>query len=263
MKTESGKQKISMTTIVLSVVLAALVISTLSVFVIYPAAHKYHVAHRSYPVYGGLTDELKDSEYFSDMQSGRSFCFLGDSITYGSATEGIHWYQPLMPYIQGDITDLSHSGWTVKSLIDEGDNIPVADIYVIAIGINDILFPYNDDSARTSDDFVNRCSQLGDILTARSPGAKIYFIAPWSFVDIDISFVKRGDQFRNALKEWCADTDYRYINPDPVIQSVIAEEGSDKYMYNDFHPNAPEGVGLFSYAVLKDAHQIKEDAVLK
>ena len=63
------------------------------------------------------------------------------------------------------------------------------------------------------------------------------------------------------MKEFSDDTDYKYINPDPVIQSVIAEEGSDKYMCNDFHPNAPDGVGLFSYAVLKEALNIKEDAV--
>lgn len=261
MKNESGKTKNSKTPVVLSVILAVLVIGALAVYVIYPAVRKYQVNNRSYPVYGGMTNELKDSELFSDMQSGKSFCFLGDSITYGSLTEGIHWYQPLIPYIKGNISDLSYGGWTLKSLIDEGDNIPVTDIYVIAIGINDILFPNDDDSAYTSQNYINGCSQLADIIISRSPGAKIYFIAPWSFIDLDISFVKRGDEFRNALEEWCADSDYIYINPDPVIQSVIAEEGSDKYMCNDFHPNAPDGVGLFSYAVLKEAHQIKEDAV--
>lgn len=261
MNTENSRTKRNKTPVILSVILAALVIGALAVYVIYPAVHKHIIEQRSYPVYGGMTDELKDSELFTDMQSGKSFCFLGDSITYGSLTEGIHWYQPLIPYIKGDIKELSHGGWTVKNLIDEGNKIPDADIYVIAIGINDILFPNNEDSAFTSEDFVSRCSQLGEIITARSPEAKIYFVAPWSFVDLDISFVKRGDEFRSALEEWCAGTDYRYINPDPVIQSVIAEEGSDKYMCNDFHPNAPEGVGLFSYAVLKDAHNIKEDAV--
>ena len=261
MKTENGKTKNSKAPVVLSVIIAALVIGALAVYVIYPAVHKHQVDNRSYPVYGGMTDELKESELFRDMQSGKSFCFLGDSITYGSLTEGIHWYQPLIPYIKGDIKELSHGGWAVKNLIDEGGNIPEADIYVIAIGINDILFPNDEDSAHTSEDFISRCSQLGDIINSRSPGAKIYFIAPWSFIDLDISFVKRGDEFRNALEEWCADTDYIYINPDPVIQSVIAEEGSDKYMCNDFHPNAPDGVGLFSYAVLKEALNIKEDAV--
>ena len=258
-----GSKNISIrkTTIVLAAFCLLASLLAVSVCCFFPEITQYIRMHRRYEIYGGMTDELKDSEFFEDMQSGKSFCFLGDSITYGSLTEGIHWYQPLIPYIKGDISILSHGGWAVKNLIDEGYNIPEADIYVIAIGINDILFPNDDDSAHTPENYASRCSQLGDILTSRSPGAKIYFIAPWSFVNRDISFVKRGDQFRNALEEWCTDTDYRYINPDPVIQSVIAEEGSGKYMCNDFHPNAPKGVGLFSYAVLKDAHKIKEDAV--
>lgn len=250
-KRKTGTRK---TTIGLSVVFVLLAIGTCLLFRFYPQIHKYYIDHRSYKVYGGMTDELRDSEFYEDMQSGRSFCFLGDSITYGSVTEGIHWYQPLIPYINGEISDFSFSGYSVINLVDSADKIPDADIYVIAIGINDILFPDDDDSAKTGEEFAGKCKELGDLISDRNPGSKIYFISPWSFVDCDISFVERGDQFRSSLEEICLTTEYRYINPDPIIQSVIAEEGSDKYMYNDFHPNAPNGVGLFSYAVLKDAH---------
>ena len=195
------------------------------------------------------------------MQSGKSFCFLGDSITCGAAIKGIHWYQPLIPYIKGNISELSHSGWTVENLIDESNNIPGADIYVIAIGINDILHPNDEDAAHTPTEFTTGIEQLTDCISKRFPNSKIYLISPWPFINRDIYFVNRGDEFRSALEEWCADKNYCYINPEPVILEVIAKEGSEKYMYNDFHPNAPKGVGLFCYAVLKDAHQIKEDAV--
>ena len=253
-KANHKKLMFSKTSIVLSVVLGVLVICSLSVIAIYPAAKKYYVDHRSYKIYGGMTDELKESEFYEDMQSGKSFCFLGDSITSGSVTDGIPWYQPLTPYITGTVSNLSHGGWSVNNLIDETDNIPDADIYVIAIGINDILFPEDESSCQTALEFATKCKELGDMLTTSSPGSKIYFITPWSFVDTDKSFVERGNKFRSALVQICIAKGYRYINPDPVIQSVIADEGSSKYMYNDFHPNAPDGVGLFSYAVLKDAH---------
>ena len=254
MKSESNRPKTGNTTIVLSVALILLVIGSLLFFNSYHDIHKFFVDHRSYKVYGGMTVELKDSEFYEDIGSGRSFCFLGDSITYGSVTDGIPWYQPLLPYINGDIKAVSHSGWAVKNLIEEIDNVPDADVYVIAIGINDILFPDDEDSAHTAEEFAARCNELGDLLNTRSPGSKIYFISPWSFVNYDISFAERSDQFRLALEETCKTNSWRYINPDPVIQSVIADEGATKYMFNDFHPNAPKGVGLFSYAVLKDAH---------
>lgn len=254
MKSTDMKNGISKTTIVLSVVLVMLVAGAILFFKFSPQIHKYYVVHRNYKVYGGMTGELKDSELYEDMQSGKSFCFLGDSITAGSVTEGIPWYRPLTPYISGTVSNFSRGGWTVSNLIDKADNIPEADIYVIAIGINDILFPEEEDSAQTAREFASKCKELGELLTNRSPGSKIYFILPWSFIDSDSSFVERGNRFRSALAQTCIAKGYRYINPDPVIQSVIEDEGESKYMYNDFHPNAPDGIGLYCYAVLMDAH---------
>jgi len=254
MKSADMKNGISKTTIILSVVLVMLVAGAILFFKFSPQIHKYYVVHRNYKVYGGMTDELKDSEFYEDMQSGKSFCFLGDSITAGSVTEDIPWYRPLTPYISGTVCNFSRGGWTVSNLIDKADNIPEADIYVIAIGINDILFPEDEDSAQTALEFAARCKELGELLTNRSPGSKIYFILPWSFIDSDTSFVERGSRFRSALTQTCIAKGYRYINPDPVIQSVIENEGASKYMYNDFHPNAPDGIGLYCYAVLIDAH---------
>ena len=254
MKSADMKKGISKTTIILSVVLVMLVAGAILFFKFSPQIHKYYVVHRNYKVYGGMTDELKDSEFYEDMLSGKSFCFLGDSITAGSVTEDIPWYQPLTPYISGTVSNFSRGGWTVINLIDKADNIPEADIYVIAIGINDILFPEDEDSAPTALEFAARCKELGELLTNRSPGSKIYFILPWSFIDSDTSFVERGSRFRSALAQTCIAKGYRYINPDPVIQSVIEDEGASKYMYNDFHPNAPDGIGLYCYAVLMDAH---------
>ena len=254
MKSADMKKGISKTTIVLSVVLVMLVAGAILFFKFSPQIRKYYVVHRNYKVYGGMTDELKDSEFYEDMLSGKSFCFLGDSITAGSVTEDIPWYQPLTPYISGTVSNFSRGGWTVSNLIDKADNIPEADIYIIAIGINDILFPEDEDSAPTALEFAARCKELGELLTNRSPGSKIYFILPWSFIDSDTSFVERGNRFRSALAQTCIAKGYRYINPDPVIQSVIEDEGASKYMYNDFHPNAPDGIGLYCYAVLMDAH---------
>lgn len=75
-----------------------------------------------------MTSNLKESEPYRDMQSGKSFCFLGDSITAGTEIDGIPWYQPLIPYIKVNILNPSCGGWMVTHLIEESDKIPVSDI---------------------------------------------------------------------------------------------------------------------------------------
>ena len=238
------------TTVVLSIVLSLLVIIFIAAVVIYSAC----AAKLSYKVYGGMTKELKDSNFFEDISSGRPVCFLGDSITAGTVTGGIGWYQPLLPYIRGDVSELSYPGWKVSDLTDHKEEIPEADIYIVAIGINDILFPEEERSSADAEEFIKRTEQLSDIIKEISPEAKIYFITPWTFLTAVDFYNSRGELFRTALKEWCSRTEYICIDPDPVIRSVLENEDYKKYMYNEFHPNAPEGVGLFSYAVLKADH---------
>ena len=255
---KNGKStQTSKTTVTLSVILSLLVIVFLANFVIYPAYKDYRRSHMKIDIYGGMTDELKDCDLFSDLQSGRSVCFLGDSITNGTETDGIAWCHPLVPYITGPKSNFSRGGWKVKDLLDHVEEIPPAEIYVIAIGINDVLFSGSVQSAYTPSEFTTRCGQLADLLLAKAPGAKIYFIAPWTFVDLGDDYLKRGDQFRNYLGKWCEETGYSFINPDPVIVSVLGKEGSERFMLNEFHPGVPDGVALFSYAVLKADHDQK------
>ena len=103
----------------------------ISTIVFYPKIDHYRILHQRYELYGGMTDDLKDSELYKDLQSGKPICFLGDSITFGATTNGVPWYQPMVPYIKGKVFNYSTSGWQVKDLINNIDNIPVADIYII------------------------------------------------------------------------------------------------------------------------------------
>lgn len=251
-RSKTGSRK---TTIVLTAVLLFMVAVLIACVFIYPGAKKYYLAHHIFKIHNGMTEELKDSELFTDMQSGKSFCFLGDSITSGTVTEDIPWYQPLTPYIKGDIYNLSHSGWMVQSLIDHLDEIPSAQVYVIAIGLNDVLFPDSGQAAVTSAEYIDRIGQLAGSLSGSHPDAKIYFIAPWTFTDMGEPYDQRGNQYRSSLAEWCRDKEYVCIDPDPYIVSELNGGKLNRhiYMFNNFHPNLHKGIGLFSYAVLKAA----------
>lgn len=258
MEKNNRKMRASKTTIVLSVILVMLILVLTTVFFIYPFCKRYYILHRNYDIYGGLTDELTKSEFYTDLTSAESICFLGDSITYGSVTEGIPWYQPLIPYTKGDISSFSFTGYTVTNLIDNRDKITFSDVYVVAIGLNDIIFYDRGDAAFTAEDFAKDIKKLTAIIRDLSPNAKIYYIAPWVFLGFDDTYNARGDEYRETLENCCKEIGCTCINPEPAIKSVFFKDGVGQFMANDFHPNSPEGIGLYSYAVLKAAHDLKE-----
>ena len=212
-----------------------------------------------YPVYGGMTAELKDSGLYEDMISGKSFCFAGDSITYGTETGGVTWYDPLVQYIKGDISNFSYGGWSSEMLASKAEEIPVADIYVIAIGINDVLFSDDALGAVTPEEYISNLEILTDTLTAHNPDAKFYFITPWIFFDRPARINELRDAFSNALINWCDNRTRICIDPYRITLSVIESEGRDRFMFNSFHPNGTRGVGLFSYAVLYSSHRARID----
>ena len=253
MAENTKKVKSRKTAIALSVVFALLVLALLGI-IFYPDINDYMLRQQNNRLYGGMTAELKDSTLYKDLKSGKSICFLGDSITSGYHTDEVPWYQPLTPHIKGEVYNFSRSGWTINNLIDNSEKIPAADIYIIAIGINDILFYDESYASHTSDEFAQNAGKLTSLIKDRSSEAKIYYVSPWTFCDLKQSYFDRGDEYRQALASYCESSGCIYINADPVISSVLADEGFEKYMFNQFHPNAPDGIGLFSYAVLKAAH---------
>ena len=255
MSRSTGKTKPRKTTVVLAGVLVLLVLFALAVFVIRPAYRHYYVTHKEYPVYGGVTQDLKDCDLYKDMQSGKSFCFLGDSVTSGYEINNSPGYQPLVPYIKGNISNISRGGWMVHHLIEQADNIPAADVYVIAIGVNDVVFPWGKYAAQTPEEYVNRLDKLAGIIRVKSPDAKIYFITPWTLTGKFTQYEERGEQFRAALSKWCSSSGFECINPHPYISSVLKEKGENGYLLSGIHPDNPKGIGLYCYAVLKADHE--------
>lgn len=207
-----------------------------------------------YKDYSNITDEMKNSELFEDMQSGSSFCFLGDSITCGTETNGITWYDPLKPYITGHIDNLSHGGWTSQSLVERADDIPVADIYVVAIGVNDVDFTNTPLGTITPQEYIENLQTLSDIIFEISPNAKIYFITPWAILENDY-YLSLREVFANELINWCDGVNRISIDPYPFIIDVLLNDGTDIYLLDKCHPNGGRGVALYSYAVLYQEHQ--------
>ena len=258
MSNPTGKTKPRKTTVVLSVTLVLFVVFALLLLLILPAFDHYYVTKVQYPVYGGMTTDLKDSGFYKDMQSGKSFCFLGDSITAGTETGGIPWYQPLVPYIKGDVSNISCGGWMVHHLLEHSDEIPAAEVYVIAIGVNDIVRPDLNIASASPEEYTGKISTLTERLHNISPDAKIFFIAPWALTKYAKPYEERAEQFRQALMEWCSQNGCIGIDPNPDIYSVLNDGNEEEFMEDSLHPNTPKGIGLYSYAVLKADHERKK-----
>ncbi len=189
-----------------------------------------------------------------DMESGMSFCFVGDSITRGSVTDDIPWYEPMKPFIRGEIMNFSEGGWTSTWLVDLRDEVPVADVYVVAIGINDVLYIDQPLGAASLEEFMENLRIFTDALKARSPDAKFYYITPWPFLNFPEETYELCAEFRTAMAEWCREEGFVCIDPFDTILQVLLESDPSVYMWNDYHPNAPQGIGLYSYAVMQESN---------
>lgn len=192
-----------------------------------------------------------NNRLFEDLQSGGTVCFIGDSITAGTATEGISWYQPLQSFITGEVINVSEPGWTSVSLVQDVEEYPQADIYVIAIGINDVLYIDQAFGAASVEEFIDNLDALAVMLTDINPEATMYFITPWPFLNFPDETYEVRDEFVAAMIEWCDGEQRICIDPNDTIMDVLEEVDTSVYMWNDYHPDAPEGVGLYSYAVIQ------------
>ena len=197
------------------------------------------------------TIEVNNNQLFEDLQSGKTICFIGDSITAGTATDGIPWYQPLESFMTGEVINVSIPGWTSVSLIQDVEEYPQADIYVIAIGINDVLYIDQPLGAASVEEFIDNLDTLAAMLTDINPDATMYFITPWPFLNFPDETYATRDEFVAAMVEWCDGEHTICIDPNDTIMNVLEDVDTSVYMWNDYHPNAPEGVGLYSYAVIQ------------
>ncbi len=195
------------------------------------------------------------NELIEDMESGMSFCFVGDSITRGSVTDYIPWYDPMTPFIRGEVMNFSEGGWTSQWLVDLRDEVPVADVYVVAIGINDVLYIDQPLGAASVEEFIDNLQIFTDALKAKSPDAKFYYITPWPFLNFPEETYELCGEFRDAMAEWCSNEGFVCIDPFDTILEVLNNSDPSIYMWNDYHPNAPEGIGLYSYAVMQASNR--------
>lgn len=205
-----------------------------------------------------ITEEMKSGALYSAMKKADSICFIGDSVTEGTKNGGCPWYEPIEKYFKDkQIMNYSKGGCTVSYMTERADNIPKAQLYVIALGTNDVR--YRDDAvcAMTANDYILEIESLRSKLSTLSPDSDFVFIAPWYSTDGDpfclLSFAEKtdlNDEYSSALEQYCKEHSYSFINANTYIRDKLTVMPDKTYLLDHIHPNASKGVVMYSEAVL-------------
>ena len=205
-----------------------------------------------------LTDELRRGVLFGELEKAQTICFVGDSVTEGTRNGGCPWYEPIEEYLNyKTVLNYSKGGCTVSYMIEHAKEIPVAELYVIALGTNDVRYRDNKLCAMTKEAFVEAIEKLRKILAEKSPNARFVFVAPWYSTDGDpycaMKYAEKtnmNEEYSKALEEYCKNSAYTYVNANMYIRECLEEAPVKEFLVDHIHPNAARGVVLYSEAAL-------------
>lgn len=208
-----------------------------------------------------LTSDMMSSTLYKALDRSSNICFIGDGLTEGTKNGGRPWYEPIEEYFPGkSFSNHSKGGAAIKNMIDSASSIPTADLYVIAIGANDVRYRDSKLCAMTAADFTERAAELYKLLKLKNPLAEVIFIAPWHSTDGDkvtgLSFtetVKMNDEYSAALEKYCSENSIGFINANPIIREKLLQAPESLYLLDWIHPNASRGIVMYCEAVLSSA----------
>ncbi len=205
-----------------------------------------------------ISEEMH-GDFYNALTAAENVCFIGDSLTEGTKNGGVAWFEPLENLVRGKIFNISKGGATTKTLLERLDEMikTGADLFVVAVGTNDIRYRDKNICAMTPEEYVATLQKLRDGIRAKIPNAKFVFIAAWTSTDGDFvsalpfgEKIKLNDAYAAALKNWCALQGEIFINPNPYIDARLKIFPQKDYLVDFIHPNADKGVELYAAAVI-------------
>lgn len=214
-----------------------------------------------------LTDwnpEYKDKEIFKLIDESESITFIGDSITEGTKNGYVPWFIDLMDcFSDKEVHNISKGGYTTKRIVKDYKQEILdtkSDLYIIAIGTNDVRYRNEKTCAMTSEAYIDEIKEIIKIVKDSNKDAKIVLISPWmTLKDDNISKLKAKekdamiDEYSNALEEFANENKYSYINPNPYLREYFKNHDYKSYMIDAIHPNSTTGITLYSKAIFESS----------
>lgn len=207
-----------------------------------------------------INEKYKKKEIFKLIDKSYSITFIGDSITEGTKNNYHPWYEPLIYYFTNKkVINISKGSYTTTLIIKDFKYQIMkskSDLYIIALGTNDIRYRNPEICAMTKEKYINNIKKIIALAKTNNKNSKFILISPWFSNNNDkncklneIEKNKFFEEYANILKHFCDKNNYLYINPNPYIFNNIKNNYS-KYMLDQIHPNDKNGIELYSEAIL-------------
>ncbi|WP_046205809.1 SGNH/GDSL hydrolase family protein [Acinetobacter radioresistens] len=210
-----------------------------------------------------VSEAQKNRKFYKTISSAKSVTFIGDSITGGGKNGGCGWYEPLMKAFPNiTVNKQAWNGYTIQMLLNRKDEIlkTPSDLYVIAVGVNDVRSRNPEIAAMDSNTYIQRINQMVINIKKSNPKAEIIFIGLWPSDRIDpISQLPEKERieltkaYSKALSDYAKQDGYLFIDPFDEIDHAFKKDGASKYLVDYIHPNNSNGIEFYSKAVLEKA----------
>lgn len=197
---------------------------------------------------------------------GQKVVWVGDSITE-QGKSGVGDGVGFTTFLQNKFAGATYvnegiGGNTTLNIIARLSTLTAhnADLYVVAIGVNDIR--YNDSRGATT--VAAYIANIGTIYSSLSAVGDVMFIGVWpTFWEDQFAALLRKatddrmTQYNNALRDFCRENSLPFSNPNPAIRSVIDFGNVDLMISDGVHPSytGPQGLAckrLYADSVLFD-----------
>ncbi|SFM27076.1 GDSL-like Lipase/Acylhydrolase [Gracilibacillus orientalis] len=206
-----------------------------------------------------LDPKMRAKKIIYLIQNSKSVCFIGDSITEGTKNGGYSWYEPLMENFEGIKVKKFARGQATPYFVKNSQKIADirANLYIIAVGTNDVRYRDPQKCAMTSNEYIDNLQKIIKKIKAKKKNAKFIFIAPWTTDQYDPTSelsteerFKMLQEYSKALKSFCDKHEHLYIDPNETISQTFKTRNPKKWLVDHIHPNASDGINLYSKAVI-------------
>jgi len=191
------------------------------------------------------------------IKSSTKITFIGDSITEGTKNGYHPWYEPMINCFKNkQIINFSKGAYTTKLILKifkDKLSESKADLYIIALGTNDIRYRDSSICAMNESDFINQLDRIVNI--TKNNKSKYIFIAPWfSTSDDSVSKLNHNEKnqmmkkYSSSLERYSKINNYTFIDPNEYLEKFIIGK-KKKYMVDFIHPNNKDGIELYCESI--------------
>ena len=153
------------------------------------------------------------------------------------------------------IKNISKGSYTTKLILKNFKDKLIdskTDLYIIAIGINDIRYRKESICAMDSKKYIKQIEKIVELVNNNS---NFIFISPWFSLSYDkLSKLNHNDKmelikkYSSQLEKYSKKNNYIFVNPNKYLEKIITKN-TDKYMVDYIHPNSNKGIELYSKSI--------------